>query len=339
MFLPSYLVALLAPLQWLDRRVLWLERYLETPLSEQDQRALQVACARSGCRFGKFYHWYLQKKVISKIWRTISREGVLRMTSSLDRSDYAALDEALASPNGLLLALPHHGLYINTIVSLVERVRQHRDIHIFYGDPATHPGNDVFDGLCRRIWLDDPQSGVSILYDNRQGLARALRSLQQGAAVIIMPDVFKDELETLQIPFCGRAMNIMMGTAVLARKTGATILPLVCRPQGKGMGFRTEIGPQIACCEPFEGEGVVETGLLNYRTMLKVFRFYESIMDKEIVYWQFSRQMYAHDVELARLDQAGMLGAATALVDDARLRVPSAFAFDGTVPAVTRGGV
>lgn len=325
MFLPSYLVAALSPIGRLHRRIHWLERFLETPLSDQDHRALQVACARSDCRFGRFYHWYLQKKVISSIWRTISREGVLRMVSSLDRSDYAGLDAALAQQRGLLLALPHHGLYINTIVALIERVRTGRDIYIFYGDPATHPGNEVFDALCRRVWLDDPQSRVQVLYDNRQGLAKALRSLQQGAAVIIMPDVFKDEMDTLQIPFCGRAMNIMMGTAVLARKTGAAILPLVCRPEGRGMDFVTEIGPCLDCSEPAAGEQDVSAELLNYRTMLNVFRYYESVMGKQIVYWQFARQMYAHDAELPRLDREGMMRAAEAMVDDARLHVPSAF--------------
>lgn len=325
MFFPSYLVAAAKPLGWINRRVRWLERYLETPLTDRDYAALRVACERSGCRFGKFYHWYLQKKVTSSIWRTISKEETLRMAASLDRSDYTELHAALERPQGLLLALPHHGLYANSSISMTERIRLNRDIYIFYGDPATHPGNEVFDDLSKRLWLDDPNSRVRVLYDNRAGMVSALRALSSGAAVIIMPDVFKNEIDTFQIPFCGRAMNIMLGTAVLARKTNAAILPVVCEPSGSGMDFRTRFGPLIQAEQPFQDEVGVDVDLLNYRTMLRVFRFYESIMDENVIYWQFARQLYAHDIEMPILRRESVLPAAEALVADARLHVPAAF--------------
>lgn len=325
MFLPSYFVAAMAPIVFVNRRYRWLERYLDTPLTERDYRALRIACERSNSRFGKFYHWYFQKKVISSIWKRFTKESVLKMTSSLDRTNYDPLDAALLNGRGLILALPHHGLYINSIVSLIERVKSSRDIYIFYGDPATHPGNEVFDALCKRVWLNDPRSRVHILYDNRAGMGKALRALQSGAVVIIMPDVFKNELDTFQIPFCGRAINIMLGTAVLARKTNARILPVVCTPVGIGMAFATKMGPCIEPCRPFYDEGDVDADLLNYRTMLQVFRYYESVMSEGIVYWQFARQVYAHDVEFPLLDVGELGPAADALVADARLHVPVAF--------------
>jgi hypothetical protein len=325
MFLPSYFVMATKPVSLLDRRIRCLERYLETPLSDSDEAALRVACVRSGIRFGAFYHLYFQKKVISKIWRTIQRDAILRMIRDLDQSNYAALDVALAQQHGLLLALPHHGLYINTIVAVTERVRRSRDIYIFYGDPTTHSGNEVFDSLCKRIWLNDPASRVQIIYDNRAGIIKAIRALKDGAAVIIMPDVFKNELDTFQIPFCGRALNIMLGTAVLARKTGSAILPIVCRPIGSGMNFVTEQGPYLSPEMPLEGEGSTDENLLNYRTMLKVFRYYESVMDQRIIYWQFARQMYANHAEFPLLDHSNVEAASNLLTDEARIRVPDAF--------------
>jgi lauroyl/myristoyl acyltransferase len=325
MFLPSYFVAATTPVSLLDQRIRWLERYLETPLTDSDETALRVACARSGARFGEFYHLYFQKKVISKIWRTIQKDEILRMIHDLDRSHYLALDAALEQKRGLLLALPHHGLYINTIVAVTERVRRSRDIYIFYGDPATHAGNEVFDSLCKRIWLNDPDSRVHVVYDNRAGLVKAIRALKDGAAVIIMPDVFKNEIDTFQIPFCGRTMNIMLGTAVLARKTDSAILPIVCRPVGYGMNFVTEQGPCISVAQPMGGEGDVDEALLNYRTMLKVFSYCESIMDKQIIHWQFARQLYVHDAEFPVLDGSSIEATSTLLVEDAKVRVPDAF--------------
>lgn len=342
MFLPSYFVAAASPVSWLDRRVRWLERYLETDLSEADEIALRVACERSGARFGSFYQLYFQKKVISRIWRTIQRGRILKMIEELDGSDYSVLDAALGQDRGLLLALPHHGLYINTIVAVTEHVRRSRDIYIFYGDPTTHSGNEVFDSLCKRIWLNDPDSRVQVIYDNRTGLVRVIRALRNGAAVIIMPDVFKTETETFQIPFCGRAMNIMLGTAALARKTDSMILPIVSRPVGHGMKFVTEQGTCIAPAEPLKGEHDVDEDLLNYRTMVRIFRYYESIMEKQILYWQFARQMYAHDSEFPMLDGSRMETASSLLMEDARLWVPpepvgagSIPAFQGAAPAAT----
>lgn len=120
-------------------------------------------------------------------------------------------------------------------------------------------------------------------------------------------------------------MNIMLGTAVLARKTNAAILPVVCEPNGSGMDFKTRIGPLIQAEQPFEGEVGADADLLNYRTMLRVFRFYESIMGENIIYWQFARQLYGHDVEMPLLRRESTLPAAEALVADARLHVPAAF--------------
>lgn len=87
------------------------------------------------------------------------------------------------------------------------------------------------------------------------------------------------------------------------------------------MNFVTEIGPQIECSEPYEGEDGVVTELLNYRTTLNIFKFYESVMAKQIVYWQFARQMYAHDDELPLIDREALLAASSAIVEDAKFRI------------------
>lgn len=323
-YLPSLLVRAVRPLSRLRRRIRWLERFLETPLSDSDEQALRIACQRSGVELGAFYHWYVQKKVISLSWRRFDRPRVLRMVGALDRTCYAPLDDLLRDSRGMLLALPHFGLYINTIVGVIERVRMHRPICIFYGNPATHPGNEVFDLLCRRVWLDDPDSNVRVLYDTRSGLAKAIRALESGAVVIIMPDVFKDELDAFQVPFCGRAMNVMLGTASLARRTAARIVPIVCTPVGRGMDFSTEFGDAIEVSSAALDDVAVDVELLNYRMTLRMFRFYETVMSHRILFWQFARQHYAHQTCLPSIGFDTLSEAVNLFVAEARVSAPHA---------------
>ena len=84
-----------------------------------------------------------------------------------------------------------------------------------------------------------------MIHNTRAGLVKAIRGLQQGAVVIIMPDVYQDESETYQLPFCGRPLSVMLGTAALARKTGAGVLPMIARAESTGIRFSNLAGPLL----------------------------------------------------------------------------------------------
>ena len=110
-------------------------------------------------------------------------------------------------------------------------------------------------------------------------MVRAIRSLQDGAAVVIMPDVYKNEHDTFFVPFCGRPLNVMFGTAALARKTSAAILPMVSRPLARGLGFDSAFGAIIEY--PYANQGTEQTTPIDtmhsdYRTTLQMFQMFET---------------------------------------------------------------
>jgi hypothetical protein len=315
------LAALARPMVLLDRRVRWLESALDLPLAAGDIASVRVACAAGRQRLGHYYHWYFLKLLQARIIRRADRRRILRLVDRLDRTDYAALD-GLPAGRGLLVAIPHHSHYVFSMIALARRLQRHRRVHLFYGAPGTHPGNEVFDALHDAVWKDDP--AVDVLHDDRRGLARALEGLRRGDAVIIMPDVFRDESGTLLVPFCGRPMNAMLGTATLARRTGATIIPAVPRTVGPGMAFATRFAAPLEACGPEIAPRSAAERLIDYATTRRLFARFESFMAGELIHWQNVRQHLSREAGFPQLARDGMDRVADLLSSSPLLQRPLA---------------
>lgn len=318
MRLRSLLVDTALPLRRLRRRVPFLEKLLRVSLTDQEFHSVGIACERSGVDFGTFYHWYLQKLLVSRQVRRLEATSTLKMVARMDRSDYARVDALRDEPRGLVIAIPHHGHYILSIVALADRLRASREVLVFYGSPQTHAGNEIFDQLYGQLF-DDPSSGVQVIHDNRAGIVRALRGLKNGAAVVIMPDVYKHEHETFLIPFCGRPLNIMLGTAALARKTGSVILPMVSQPTAHGLGFTSVFGDVID--EGTREAKADDTVHADYRVMAQVFQQFETVMAPAIVYWQYIRSHYMREATFPELTPDSMQAIADLFFVDPRVNV------------------
>lgn len=324
MLIPHVLAQLARPMRRLNRRNSWIEALVDTPLSSQDEHLLRAACTESGgTNLGEYYYWYLQKLFVAKALRRGNRAEFLSMLTRGDHTDYSSFDALARTPKGLLIAIPHHAHYILSIIMLAERIRHHRQTLLFYGDPESHPGNEVFDRLNSWFWNDENR--VGFVHDTRKGLATAIRKLKDGAAVFIMPDVFKDENATLAIPFCGRTLNIMMGTSVLARKTGAAIIPMISTPASKGIGFRSVFAPAITPAA-YASAPAREHSLIagDYRVMRRLFSFYEQHMRHQLIYWQNVRQHIAQGATHVEIDRGNVSKVADLMLEDPELLEPSA---------------
>lgn len=282
MLVPHFLTHLARPLRLIDRRIPLVERWIKTPLNDEDERNIRIACAESGKkRLGAFYHWYLQKKFVAEAVRGADRERFLRLMQSADHTDYKQIQGVLNSKSGLLIAIPHHAHYIMSMAMLTEVIREHRQVYLFYGRPETHPGNEIF-------------------------------------------DVFKDANLTISIPFCGRALSVMLGTSIIARKTGATVLPMISTPYGSGLGFKSEFGESFAAHHPVYGEdqsGLIEA--FDYSVIRKIFAFYEPIMSRQMLYWQNVRQHVAKGHPFSRLSPSVALQASELLLSDPDMQPPA----------------
>lgn len=287
---------LTAPLKRLRTPNATVERWVETPLGPEDHAALAKACAASGQRLGAFYHWYYQKLLVSRRVRSLDEAGIKALIEQFDGTDYGALDRAADRDGGLLVAIPHHGHYILSMIAIAQHLSARRKVMLFYGNPATHAGNEVFDHLYSVIF-GDSSCGVEVIHDTRAGMVKAIRGLQRSEVVIIMPDVHRSDVDSYQVPFCGIPLNVMLGTAVLARKTGSSVIPVVSQPVGGSLGFRNTWGTTLHV-DPAEDDEVRG----DYRLTAAMFAFFDKVKRGEILYWQFVRQHFMSEDQFPELD-------------------------------------
>lgn len=285
-------ITLASPIKLLDTRSTAIERLLQLPLTEDDARLVRQS--GEGVRLGAYYHWYLQKLVVARAIHGLDRPKAMTLIQGIDSTDYLDMQDIIDSPSGVLIAIPHHAHYILSITALAEKLGKHRKVKVFYGQPATHKGNAVFDRL-HHVLFSHEDSGIEVIHDNRQGLAKAIKGLKNGEVVFIMPDAFQDEEATMMLPFCGRLMNAMLGTAILARKTGSWILPAVSMTHGIGLGFKTHFGCRIDHPALADADLTADqTRVADYAVTCLVFGQFEAWMCGQLHYWQNVRGYMAN---------------------------------------------
>lgn len=318
--------ALLRPiLRRCNRRLPLLERLLDLQLAPHEFRSVQVACERSNATLGEYYLWKLTQLSVIASFRRLSKDATRALVATADHTDYRPMQRALETGRGLLVAIPHHGQFVLSIIGLIEEMIGKREIYVFYEAPANHSSNEIFDLLYERLF-GDLADQVGILHNNRQGLTRALRELQRGSVVVIMPDVFKDVHDAYQLPLFGSSRNVMLGTALLARRTGAAILPMVSQPFNSGMEFSTafaeRIEPHHASAEQieagFEAEATIHA---DYRTMAALFSAFEPLMEPGLIHWQYSRTHFAKAYAFNRMTGRELDEAVSLFFKDPRIRV------------------
>jgi hypothetical protein len=314
---------LLRPLRWSSRRWRLVERLLGLDFAPRELESVRAACAGAGQPLGAYYYWKLAQVAEVAIFRRLDKDATLALIARSDETDYSALDLLLRDPRGALLAIPHHGSFVFSIVALAERIRRQRQVFVFYETPKVHATNEVFDVLYTRLFAD-PSSGVTILHNNRNGLATAIKQLKLGSLVVIMPDVYKDRDDTYQVPFCGRSRNAMLGTAVLARRTASTILPMVSDPSGKGFGFKTRFADPIerrAAAGSREDESAATALYEDYRTTAALFGRFERFMRDRLLHWQYCRTHHFSEPAPPRLDAEALARLSELFLKDPRVHV------------------
>ena len=303
-------VATASPMKLLDVRSTAIEWLLGLPLTEDDARLIRQSGNR--VRLGAYYHWYLQKLVVARAIHGLDRPKAMALIQAIDSTDYLDIQQIIDSQSGVLIPIPHHAHYILSMTALAENLGKHRKVNVFYGRPATHKSNGVFDHLHQVLFANE-DSGIEVIHDNRQGLAKAIKGLKNGEIVFIMPDASQDENATMMMPFCGRLMNTMLGTAILARKTGSWILPTLSTTHGIGLGFKTRFGNRLDH-PAFKDVALTaeQTRVADYGVTQRMFAQFEKWMSGELFYWQNVRGHMAKGsaVVLAKQDMLpSLLGA------------------------------
>ena len=134
-----------------------------------------------------------------------------------------------AMSGGVILATPHYGAFITGCLFAIRKLHGRKRFNVIFNDPAVTPSNEVYEPLFRRLGCD-----VTVLYPDRRGTLSALKALKRGECLAILPDVYLANDATIAVPFFGRLLRVMAGTAFFASRTGAPIFPAYSIP-GPGM--------------------------------------------------------------------------------------------------------
>jgi lauroyl/myristoyl acyltransferase len=99
----------------------------------------------------------------------------------------------------------------------------------------------VSPGITEMVMLSRQRKGLEI-FTVRQSARGLFRALRRGRTVALMLDV-PEAGPTVVVPFCGGPVRCSAVPARLAAATGAVILPVTCRRDGRG--WVLEIHPPI----------------------------------------------------------------------------------------------
>jgi len=265
-------------------------------LGETDRQAVMRACARDNTCIGRYYHWYFEKMLVARRLKNATRSSLIELTKAADASDLHHLDQVLSVCSSAVLALPHFGHYMLAALSIVTRYATERDIGLFYGDPKTHRGNEVFDEVHASRFSTREDARIHVLHANRAGMVEAIRLLRAGGLLLMMPDVHQNADETYLVPFLDRTLDVMLGSASLARKTGSALIPILAIPTG-ALRFELQFaGPIDAATRMASANSSSHYDeMLDYTATSMLFEQYEQWMVGHILLWQYVREHFLRE--------------------------------------------
>ena len=185
------------------------------------------------------------------------------------------LEAALDSPRPVVVYTPHYNNFAMACLLLVLQAAPRKSVSIFFNPPEKNP----YAPRMRRL-IENLDCGAQALHNDRGGLMKAFRALHKGGLVGIMPDVFDYEAGTILVPFFGRFAFAMTGTAFLARKYEATLLPLYAHRLRTGR-FEIRVEPPIE---------IVQTADLEHDTWhatAAIFRNMEEHLRRDPEHWMY----------------------------------------------------
>ena len=136
-----------------------------------------------------------------------------------------------------------------------------------------------------------------------------------------MPDAFQDEDATMMVPLLGRLTNTMLGTAILARKTGSWILPVVSKLHRNRLAFMTHFGTRLDYPADSSGLPARQARIRDYAVTRDVFQQFESAMRNEAYLWQHVRGHFANSA-MHLVDKEALPGILEAMENAPPFRAP-----------------
>jgi lauroyl/myristoyl acyltransferase len=207
------------------RRVLLENMAVVTGLSPRDPYVRRIAL-RSMRNYCKYLVEFLGLPALSSAHEVIA---------SMKISGIEHLQTALDKGKGVIIATAHFG----TIEIPGLRLQNFTEFHAVYD--SFRPGY-----LDRLIQRKRREKGIDLI--PATSVRAMLRVLSSGGALCTLFDRPVEGVGGVPVTFFGRPTAVPGGPALLALKTGATLLPVYTRRQ-PDLTFASEIFPPVTCAE------------------------------------------------------------------------------------------
>lgn len=149
------------------------------------------------------------------------------------------LDAVMTSAAPVIFVTPHYGNFPAGCLKLIKEIGHRKTVNAFYNPPSTNRSSEGFEDLFKRLGY-----GFNALFNDETAVLKALRVLKRGEALTMMPDVFDITGHVLYVPFFGRLVPAMAGTALFALKGRATVIVGYNCP-GPGLASTLKLGAPL----------------------------------------------------------------------------------------------
>lgn len=188
--------------------------------------------------------------------------------------DHCEVSSSIPLEEPVILAAPHYAFYALAALKIGRLFGE--KLRVFYNPPDRNPFSNTMTALFKKCGMEHIP-----LMNDRAGLLQAVRTLRGSGIVAIMPDYATISPANVFVPFFGRFTQAMVGTAYLAAKTGAKIVPMYCTRTSKDtyrLVFEAPIVQDSATCS--ERQKV-------YNLTASVYERMESVIRQSPQYWMF----------------------------------------------------
>ena len=149
------------------------------------------------------------------------------------------LDAVMESDAPVIFVTPHYGNFAAGCLKLIKEIGHRKTINAFYNPPLKNRALQGFEELFHRLGY-----GYHALFNDDTAVLKALRVLKRGEALTMMPDVFDITGHVLYVPFFGRLIPAMAGTALFAIKSRANVIVGYDCP-GPGLASTLKLGAPV----------------------------------------------------------------------------------------------
>jgi lauroyl/myristoyl acyltransferase len=182
--------------------------------------------------------------------------------------------ELASDTRPIIFATPHYGEPMVGAIALTHLLSGRKTVDVFYD---RHRYGAQLQTVLERAGIPASRQLCGLA-----GVRAALRALENGNCLALLPDAFHDLSQTVVVPFFGRLLRVASGTASLALRSTALIVPAFSRPAAR-------LGLRITFCEPIDPARVAadDESQAIFTLMHLLFSRIESQLRADPCHWRY----------------------------------------------------